>query len=85
MHAMGEAGAVGRRMLQRGFDAVITAIDPDVATHLINSNRELMLAMRSFVDAEIRMADRAIEKVRRSGSNPAAQTPATPIITSGDV
>jgi hypothetical protein len=85
MRAAVEMGGMGRRMVERGVDWFITSINPDVATHLINSNKELLLAMRSLVDAEIRMTDRAIDRVQRRATDEST-TPATPpIITPGDV
>jgi hypothetical protein len=50
---------------KQAFDKTLSVMNPEVATHLIQSNRELLLAVRSFVDYEIRMADRAIQKVQK--------------------
>jgi hypothetical protein len=62
----------GKRMVKRGFETFITAIDPDVARHLINANKEMMLAARSLVDYELRMADKALKKVDRHAAEKAA-------------
>lgn len=55
----------GRNLISRSFDKAITSIDPEVATHLINSNKEILLAFRSLLDHELRMADQAREKVQQ--------------------
>ena len=59
------AARMGKNLMKRGFDTVLGAIDPDVASHLINSNKEMLLAVRSVIDWELRMADRALRKVNK--------------------
>lgn len=76
-------GNMARNSAKRTFDEAITAIDPDVASHLINSSREMLLAARSFVDMELRMADRALDKVHRTAAERGKRTESS-IITSSE-
>lgn len=71
---MSQVMRLPKTVVKEAFDRSMAAMDPEVATHLIQSNRELLLAMRSFVDREIRMADRAIDKVQQRNQPPAKET-----------
>ncbi|MCX7718700.1 MAG: hypothetical protein N2111_09925 [Candidatus Sumerlaeaceae bacterium] len=59
-----------KRAAKTTFDIAMTAAGPRAAGHLIQSSREFLLAIRSLVDYEIRMADRAMA---RYGENPPAE------------
>jgi hypothetical protein len=58
-----------KRAAKMTFDAAMTAAGPRAAGHFIRSSRELLLAIRCFVDHEISMADRAMA---RYGETPPA-------------
>lgn len=60
-----------RKAVERALDTGISMVNPEVATHIVNSGKELLLAARSFVDLEIAMADRTIDRIRKNRSDKA--------------
>lgn len=65
-----------KRAAKMAFDVTMTAAGPKAAGHLIQSSREFLLAVRSLVDYEISMADRAMARYGepRSAEEPRADT-----------
>ncbi|MCD6385493.1 hypothetical protein J7M23_06905 [Candidatus Sumerlaeota bacterium] len=49
---------------QEVIECVLKAIPPEVAEHLGNSKKELLMAIRSLIDTEIKKIDKTVERVK---------------------
>ena len=44
-------------------DVLITKLPEDVATHLCNSKKEMLLALRGMIDSELKHSEDSISKI----------------------
>ncbi|RMF92546.1 MAG: hypothetical protein D6734_12030 [Candidatus Schekmanbacteria bacterium] len=49
-------------------DALISKLPEDVATHLCNSKKEMLLALRGMIDSELRRSEERITKIKEKKS-----------------
>jgi hypothetical protein len=54
-----------------GYVRFLESIDPQVATHVLNAQKELFLAGERFFSEEIKHADKALNKIRKRQEAPA--------------
>lgn len=45
-------------------DALISRLPEDVATHLCNSKKEMLLALRGMIDSELKHSEDRISKIK---------------------
>lgn len=50
-------------------------LDPEVAKHILESNRQFFLAGKTFFESEIAHAEKAIAKMERKMNKPEEETP----------
>jgi hypothetical protein len=59
-----------------GYVRALESIDPEVACHILNAQKEFFLAGKTFFEAEVGHAEKAINKIRRKQQEEAAAAPA---------
>ncbi len=47
------------------IDTMISKLPEDVATHLCNSKKEMLLAFRGMIDSELERSDERISKIKK--------------------
>jgi hypothetical protein len=54
-----------KRRLYKGYIGALERLDPDVAKHLLASQREMFLAGKAFFEEEAKHAEKAMNRMER--------------------
>lgn len=57
-----------REMGEMVVDSMLSKMPEDVAKHLCNSKKELLMAMKSFIDDELKRTDERSTKIKEKKS-----------------
>lgn len=58
-----------------GYVKALEAVDPEFACHVLSAQKEMFLAGKTFFEAEVGHAERAINKIRTRAAAKAEQEP----------